>query len=205
MSEIFEWKKELLKEDSLHDVYKSSRSFNDKNSNENAIAVMLVLSLAVAIFVFFQLNNLQMIELQNKLSGNLFALTIAILGFLIAGFSIFATVTDNKLLVKLAKAEHDETGQSVFKYIFFSFLSVFIVYLISLSFSVTLLFLSYVQPTFFVPTDQVSSPNLENFAKVLNSLGIGMIIFAFMFCILRLKTFIWSIYQGFLLFVILSE
>lgn len=54
--------------------------------------------------------------------------SVTILGFLIAGFSVFATLSDKELFRRLASYKSDKPISS-FKFIFFSFIYTFVVYI----------------------------------------------------------------------------
>lgn len=58
-----------------------------------------------------------------------FSFSTGILGFLIAGFTVFATVSDKSLFVEMARITHRRSNLSYLKYNFFSLMYVFIVYL----------------------------------------------------------------------------
>ena len=58
-----------------------------------------------------------------------FLLAVGILGFLIAGFSIFASITRADLFIALANIPYEETEINSLQFVFFNFINVFIVYL----------------------------------------------------------------------------
>lgn len=58
-----------------------------------------------------------------------FSFSIGIMGFLIAGFSIFATVSKPDLFTTMAKIPETRSQLSYLKYIFYGFINVFIIYL----------------------------------------------------------------------------
>ena len=59
-----------------------------------------------------------------------FSYAISILGFLIAGFTIFATLTKPDLLLRMMDKIHEDTGLTYLKYNYFVFIRVFIFYLL---------------------------------------------------------------------------
>lgn len=58
-----------------------------------------------------------------------FGFSIGIMGFLIAGFSIFATVSKPNLFINMATIIEKRSKLSYLKYIFYGFMNVFIIYL----------------------------------------------------------------------------
>jgi len=63
------------------------------------------------------------------IASNGFALGAQVLGFLIAGFTIFATLTKPSLFRRMAVKIHKQTGLTYLKYNFYAFVQVFIHYI----------------------------------------------------------------------------
>ena len=128
-----DWRDKVTNEKSLLDVYWKARKV--ASSRGNRITAVLVFVLLLALFCADKSYSLGLISLSDmsKIVGQVgeigFALTTAILGFLIAGFSIFSSITKPEIFAALAKLDHKETGLSRLQFIFFNFLLVFIHYL----------------------------------------------------------------------------
>jgi hypothetical protein len=132
-----------------------------------------------------------------------FAFTTAILGFLIAGFAIFASITKPGVFILLAKLDHKKEGISRLQFIFFNFLLVFIH------------FLTFLGLCLMVKVTLYSGGPLSGALRwVAESRQLVIVIgaslmFAIMtawliFLLMLLKSFIWNLYQA-VLVTILTE
>jgi hypothetical protein len=194
---MINWREDVLSEKTLLSAYKASRSF--KQNPLNAIFRWLAAAGAGACALIWILNS----NWENRYNGLLgiadigFDLSVQILGFLVGGFAIFATVTDHRLMVNLASAEMEGENVSVFKYVFFNFISVFFVYLLTLSVSAAVKAGSSINLStkFFDP----------KLATVVNSTLFVLVAFLVVASIVRLKSFIWNIYQAFLIFIAVAD
>lgn len=59
-----------------------------------------------------------------------FSFSINTLGFLIAGFTIFATISKPRMMLAMMGHTNKETGLPTLKYNFFAFMQVFIAYIV---------------------------------------------------------------------------
>ena len=99
---------ELTKEKSLWDIYKLSRKIQTTIFNKIVLIAVFVLSIG---YVFFLQNDTTTILSDCREMVRLgFSYSISILGFLIAGFTIFATLTKPDLLLRMMEKTHKETG-----------------------------------------------------------------------------------------------
>ncbi|KZY29068.1 hypothetical protein A3731_26920 [Roseovarius sp. HI0049] len=133
-----------------------------------------------------------------------FALTTAILGFLIAGFSIFASITRPAIFAGLAKLEHKDSGLSRLQFIFFNFLLVFIHYLTFLGASIFLKLTLPMAPEvveLIRHKTGVSAVYVWSAATVLAALLLIWLTFLMML----LKSFIWNIYQAVLVVIVTGD
>ncbi len=131
-----EWKDDLVKEKSLWQVYRASLRLPKSTFNQWAGLVSIVAIALISINWAVNARAEQAYKATLLISDIGFDLSVQILGFLIGGFAIFATVTDHRLMIKLAETPMSEGGVSVFKNIFFNFLSVFYIFLITLATSI---------------------------------------------------------------------
>ena len=124
-----------------------------------------------------------------------FVFSLSILGFLIAGFSIFASVTKPELFITLANISYNGTEINRLQFVFFNFLNVFSVYLV-------LLALSMIVQLVFSPSSPVSLLG-QRIVDTNASIGFSLnAIMLFTFGVLfveafvRLKSFVWNLYQS---------
>jgi len=117
----------------------------------------------------------------------------SILGFLIAGFTIFATMSRPEMLLRLASTTHKESGLSWLKYTYFGLVEVFITYLVFvISF--------FVLRVLTVPGGGSSAlihqlPGGDGTSDVLAKILFAVIACAWMWTLLKLKSFVFNIYH----------
>jgi hypothetical protein len=117
----------LLKEKNLWQVYRASRAIPDSKFN------WIVSILAFIIFGFYAIaarDLAAMHQLLLKLAELGFNSAISLLGFLIAGFTIFGSLAKPELLLTMLRFTHKESGLSYLKYNFFTLIRTFIYFLI---------------------------------------------------------------------------
>ena len=142
--------------------------------------------------------------LLNQIAAIGFALTTAILGFLIAGFLIFASITRPAIFAGLAKLDHKDSGLSRLQFIFFNFLLVFIHYLAFLGASI---FLKLFLPVAPAMADLIVQPTGISAMHVWwagEGLA-GLLLSWLTFLMMLLKSFIWNIYQAVLVVIVTGD
>jgi len=122
----------------------------------------------------------------------------AILGFLIAGFSIFAAMTDKALFHELAQIKSDGRDISDFKFIFYNFLYVFVHYLAFSIASIAICFLFVPDsPLWYVARIIYEFDGFFiRFIVLISAVLFGSYTF---YILLLLRSFIWSMYQSLLI------
>lgn len=183
--------KELTKEKSLWDIFLASKAIKVSKFNRNVLIIVALLS---GIYAFLLETELPIILSKSRqLSEIGLTYSITILGFLIAGFTIFATLTKPTLLLKMMDTPHEETKLTYLKYNYFVFMRVFIFYLIISSvFLFTML---------FCDTNGIVSKvlKLSPYGMIIKEglIRISYVIFAccMTYLILLLKGFIYNIYS----------
>jgi hypothetical protein len=203
-----DWRERATKEKSLSEVYWQARRVGSTRGNFAVPVVVVLLFGLLAVgdyYLSLKILPLSAIKgLFNQVAEIGFALTTAILGFLIAGFSIFASITRPEIFAGLAKLDHKATGLSRLQFIFFNFLLVFIHYLAFLGVSIIL---KLVLP--LVPSILDAIPRLTScWATYVwwSSVGIIALLLGWLaFLIMLLKSFIWNIYQAVLVVIVTGE
>jgi hypothetical protein len=119
---------DLLKEKSLWQVYRASRRirFSKTNVVFGVIAMIVVFCFSIRATTTPKALADQLLTFATMA----FSLCISQLGFLLAGFSFFATVADREMYCRMAEKTHSKSGLSYLKYNFFVFMRVFVEYLI---------------------------------------------------------------------------
>lgn len=119
--------KDLLREKSFWQVYKTSLRI--PFSRLNILAGILV-GVVVANFGMHSGSPAGLADQLLVFSTMAFSLSIGQLGFLLAGFSFFATIADREMFCRMAEKTHSDSGLSYLKYNFFVFMRVFVEYLV---------------------------------------------------------------------------
>ncbi len=200
---IIDWKDDLLQEKNLSAVFHASRALPKSTFNRTVFWLCTAISLSICALWLSRSDVAHSAAAALSAADIAFNLSAQILGFLIGGFAIFATVSDPNLMIRLAQAEMDDTKLSVFKYIFFSFLSVFYVYVLTLGLSSAVKLLS--------SSSAISIPEyVDGRSTDIALVSINSIVFVFVvdlsaIAILRLKSFIWNIYQALITFLVAAD
>jgi len=203
---ISEWKKEVGTEKDLYSVFKTSvlEVGNKKDAGLVGLLFFALESVGVLLLLVHKLpHGIRVASWLQGFSGVMVSAVASILGFLIAGFAIFATIGHQKLFQGLAQIRHPGSRLSEFKFVFFNFIYIFIH------------FVSYISLLAFSVVMFVSGPALTflvSIADYMPSIAwrFGMfqafVIFVCytVYILLLLKSFIWNLYQS-LLVVIFFE
>lgn len=191
---ITEAKKDIFKEKSLLDAYRKIRLIRPR-SHFNSIATVACI-VVIGIFVFCDTSApKELVTRLGKLASDGITFSTTILGFLVAGFTVFATITKPELFTYMAVRKHTDSGLSYLKYNFFLFLNVFIVYLLfaAISLAIRVLYdgdglnMASWLGSFSVAPEEVS----KDVSKILYIFLLGLFIQA----LLLLKSFVFNTYH----------
>lgn len=194
---MINWKEDIFLETNLSQAYRASRKFTPNRFNQAVRCLVFAVGSIIAGLWINDADWNGSYDALMKLSNLGFDLSVQILGFLIGGFAIFATVTDHKLMVPLASSPMKGENVSVFKYVFFNFISVFFIFLIVLSVSLSVSIIDSIT--------SLSTTRNALVAAIVNSLTFVVALCLVCSAVLRLKSFIWNIYQAFLIFISVSD
>ncbi|WP_254508241.1 hypothetical protein [Anatilimnocola floriformis] len=191
--------KDLLKEKTLFALYRNSLKIPFSRFN---FWISCVGGLSAFVASLWTVKCTDLLDSLSAISVIGISSSISLLGFLLAGFSFFASVSDRLLFCRMAELHH-ECGLSYLKYNFLVFMRVFVEYLV---FSVvSLLVLVLLQkgtpfreqcgPLFdaWLWPNWVSLPVLPG--TILGALLMSSYVGFFLFLLLQLKSFIFNIYH----------
>jgi hypothetical protein len=182
--------RDLLAERSLSEIYLTSRKIPFSSFN-NGVGLLFGICGAVQSFA---MDNEAALKQISSIATLVFNSTISLLGFLLAGFTFFATVADKRLFCQMAIAKH-ESGLSYLKYNLFLFMRVFVEFLTVCIFSLFLIiFLGDGTGVRLLLPKLVGSGSMP--PLVLNSLTsvfTGILIGVFAYLLMQLKSFIFNI------------
>lgn len=187
---------DLLAEKTLWQVYRRSRSIRFSRINN---LVGLLLGGAVGASACWSHDLAACLSHLAFLSTLVFNTTVSLLGFLLAGFSFFATVADKSMFCRMAEVRNDESGLSFLKHNLFVFMRVFVEFLVLCIVSLVLLTCLDIN----AGARQSVDGALKWFASVttprsgvwLVSGAIGLVFGCFVYLLMQLKSFIFNVYH----------
>jgi hypothetical protein len=187
-------KEDLLEEKSLLDVYRIARLTPPNPLN---VAVTLVVFFGCCVYVVVAgEHQIPVLGLLRAVSSDAIAFTTSILGFLVAGFTIFVT-TNPQVFYLMARHEKDTTRVSYLKHNLALFLLVFIHYLTFTVLCVTLrvFFASNGPAAFFLATVPVAAKTLATIKDV--GIAVTFVVFVtwLFYLLMLLKSFIFNVYH----------
>lgn len=182
---------ELTREKNLWDVYQNSRRL-PRNRLWMLFAVC-VLVVDVAYWTAADAKLADAIEHFHAVVDEGIGLVRSVLGFMLAGFTIFLTVTRQGLFLSLAKARH-KSGYSYLQNALYIFLRVFILYLVVLVWCLLLRFFAW--PSGPLPTAMLSAtgPEWDRVNRFVVSLAAGTTASLVVYAVLLLGSFIFNVY-----------
>jgi hypothetical protein len=176
---------------SLCGVWIKSFGFSLSPFNVIVLAVVvLILSLYVRAYSISTTELANSVRLWADLGMNF---SLSVLGFLIAGFTIFATITKPALFIRMAQKTCDDFKINYFHYIFFTFLRVFAEFLAFYGLCLAIKMLaapSGILSSFVMRIDSDAFDPKRTLACV-GLIGVGTF---FVYVLLETKSFIWNIY-----------
>lgn len=187
---------DLTKEKSLWALYKLTYKFPWNRFN---VVVTILCAIFISVFVSLSKNNIDHLSSTARaLFGFGNAIAPAILGFLIAGFTIFVTVTKVEIFVMMAKRPYGESGESYLKYNLSAFLLAFVHYLSYLFFCVVVVLFGQPQSAAIQLVKSLTN-GYTIFNMPAYNLTVLMILIFFgtwtAYLVLLLKSFVYNTYQ----------
>lgn len=129
--------KSLTEEKSLWAVYIKARRipFN----YFNFWSTILVTVLIALQYCLLDISIDDKLKVVRDFASMAMGIVVSVLGFILAGFTIFATISQPEMFVAMSKHRHESSGLSYLKNNFFIFMRVFIYYLIYTIFCLSIL------------------------------------------------------------------
>ncbi len=181
---------ELTKEKNLWQIYRASRKIPGSRFN-NCVAVVSAIILSFYAFTSTE-PQADLVERVLKWSEFGFSSALNILAFLLAGFTVFATITRQDLMIALADHTHEQSGLSYLKYNLFLFYRVF-VYLLAFAFFCICIYVFC--PKNGAATLIVGKHLSEAVKQMIVKVGIVLIGSGFVAMLLELQSFVFNIYH----------
>ncbi|QXE88120.1 hypothetical protein KP003_06900 [Geomonas nitrogeniifigens] len=119
---------DLTRETSLFDIFKQCHIYFV--NKVNLLLTFCVFAVMVSYVFIGDVNHSSYVLKVRGLADLGLSFVASILGFLITGFTIFASLSDREFLRLMATRKHNDHDISYLKYTYFAFMYVFIVYLL---------------------------------------------------------------------------
>lgn len=182
----------LLEEKSLLDIYKKSRRIPFNGFNFwSTLVVSLMVALQYCLLIGPMSTKLQIVR---DFSTVAIGVTATVLGFLLAGFTIFATISQPDMLVAMSQHREQKSGLSFLKYNFFIFMRVFIYYLAYSVFCI--LIIIFAVKGGLVHRVVSISPIAAQICEWLIGVAYVILYAGFFFLLMQLKSFIYNVYHS---------
>lgn len=184
--------KALLEEKSLLQIYNKSRRipFNSFNFWSTIIVVVMV---AIQ-YCLLDISITEKLKLVREFSVMAVGITTTVLGFLLAGFTIFATISQPDMLVAMSQHREQKSGLSFLKYNFFIFMRVFIYYMAYAVFCVFILIFSIKGGVIHYLVN--ISPISHEIIEWLVGFSYVVLYGGMFFLLMQLKSFIYNVYHS---------
>ncbi|MFD0893444.1 hypothetical protein KBB96_18615 [Luteolibacter ambystomatis] len=181
---------ELLKEKTLWAIYKRSLSIKDSIFNWSCGILVFILFFAYC-WVEPETKNIHNLLL--KLAELGFNFAVSILGFLIAGFTIFASLAKPALLLTMLKHPHKSSGMSYLKYNFFTLVRVFIYFLVFAALQIGIIAMGQPEGLIYALIKRLS--DLESILYFGNRFMLILSATFWVFVLMQLKSFVFNVHH----------
>ncbi len=180
---------DVLKEKTLWQIFRASQSIPD--SPFNWVAGLCTFAIFF-IYSILEKDTLRIHAVLMQIAELGVSASVSILGFLIAGFTIFSTLAKPELVVLMARTKHS-CGLSYLKYNHFTFVRAFIYYLAFLGFALVVQIFGTIGGPFSAFTRLLPDPEDLLYWGNRAMLTLGAAFFTFV--ILQLKSFVFNVYH----------
>ena len=182
---------DLTKEKSLLAIRLAARKIPSSGFNQSLVGITAVLA---AIYAMLPGSSASMLASKTREIAEMgFGFATSILGFLIAGFTVFATITKEDLFKRMATIEEPRSKLSYLKYNFFAFMKVFIDYLCFCGLCVAIKFAAFTNGPASAVLSLIPGNDFTRlwFART----GFVLVSAAFVYVLLLLKSFVFNIHH----------
>lgn len=189
---------DVTREKTLFALWRTASKFPKRKFNWVVTALVGLLLVRYSALMWEQPDML--LSLFRKIEATGFTFATSILGFLVAGFTVFVTVTKFDMFLNMAKVEKPGTGESVLKYNLSAFMVTFIHY-ISYVFACFFCEL-FLQPNGLASVayqNALTYPSLTSALPTIRTYVAALLLIGFgtwtVYLVMLLKSFIYNVYQ----------
>ena len=200
-----DWRKELFSERSYRELVFKAWSVN--RSFFSSVVFIFIFSLVSFGGIVSDINLFggkglgeAIVTLVRSLCSTGLSFASSMIAFIIAGFTIFATVTKPSLFISLANIQHPDYEISRLKYVFFTFMMTFWHFIV---FTLICSIIVFLFPQ-GAPATKLIGYLLSDYPLVrgvLIYMALGTVTSYMIYLVFEIKYFVWNIYQAVLLSV----
>lgn len=184
--------RDLTKEKSLWAIYKTARRIPTSGFNKTTTWLIFLL---LCLHCWISEQSMQStIDLVRRNADMGLTISLSTLGLLLAGFTIFSTVTQPALSLQMAETLHKESGLSWLKHNYFVFVRVFVYFLSFATFC--LLIIMFGHKDGLLATLVSFSPYEKEVTFVLVKASYVIMFTGYYFLLIQLKSFVYNIYHA---------
>lgn len=189
--------KELTKEKSLWDVFKLSLNIQPNNIQ---LIILITTALLLYLNAFFLENNDSILLKDTRQWASMgFNFSITTLGFLITGFTIFATLAKPQMLLQMMDHYNEKYKMPTLKYNLIVFMKVFIGYIFLSIIYVLIILLGQVGG--FISNLFLYFTAITSYKVCIIKMSYVFVGTSFMYLLLLLKSFVFNIYATIMTFL----
>jgi len=188
---------ELMREKSLWALYRLSFKF--PGSRFNYVVTLMTALLLVAVCFFARQQTDFLVGLVRAVLAFANSFVPSVLGFLVAGFTVFVTVTKLEIFVYMSKREYANSGESYLKYNLSAFMLAFTHYLAYLFFCVSLVLVAQPGSPLVRSVKDAAAPWLLGDMPAYNAIVSCVLVLIgtwTIYLVLLLKSFVYNTYQA---------
>lgn len=182
----------LLAEKDLWSIYLAARKI--PSSRFNIVTTWVFLLVLVIQVYFFPQGIEAQVEIIRRYAEFGFNAALTTMGFLVAGFTIFATLSDPDLFIKMGQKLHPETKISWLKHNFFLFVRVFIYFMIFIV--LCLVIIVFGSKSGLVSSLISLSDSAARLRVVIAAVAYVTLMTGFYFILMQLKSFIFNMHHA---------
>lgn len=183
--------KALMDEKSLWAIYVKARRI--PFSSFNFWTTFIFFILVVFQYCMLEISLDEKLKIVREFSSMALGVVVSVLGFILAGFTIFATISQPDMLVAMSKYRHEKSQLSFLKNNFFIFMRVFIYYLVYTIFC--LLVIVFAVKGGLVHKLVQLSPISWKITEWLVGMAYVVLYAGMFFLLMQLKSFIYNVYH----------
>ncbi|MGH8073502.1 MAG: hypothetical protein ACREO4_05450 [Lysobacter sp.] len=182
----------FTKEKSLWAIYIQARRI--PTNKFNAVTTLLVFLGAVVTSWLSEASTSATIKMVREFATLGFNGALTVLGFLVAGFTIFATISNPNMLIRMGAMRHLESGLSWLKFTFFILIRTFLYFLVFAVFCYLVIFFG--GSGGLVATLVKLSPYPREVTFALAKIAFVVMATFQYFLLVQLKSFIFNVYHS---------